>query len=121
MRNPGEELEIGVHRGWDEGSDEPGELVHSQRFSVEQAGYHVLDLAEYLPLAAGEEFVVAVGFAAREDSAEEPLCYVLDSDSSSTVRTYRGAIGSEGNVLGWGPYESSGEPRVFCVQAIMSE
>ncbi len=119
--NPGEELEISLHRGWDESLEQPRELIYSQSFSVEEVGYHALDLDDSLELAAGEEFVVAVGFAAHERPAEEPLIYVLDTDSSSTVHTYRGVVDAEGTVLGWEPYETAGEPRVFYVQAIMAE
>jgi hypothetical protein len=95
--------------------------VHAESFHVANPGYHTLDLSERVEPIAGQELVVAAGFAAQEDAEGEPLTYVLDTDCSSRLSTYRAVVDETGAIVAWKPFGSSSQPRVFHLQAIMAD
>jgi len=118
--NRGEDVEIRIHRGWDEASDQPGETVHTERFSIEEAGYHALDLSQHVSLEPGKEFIVSVRFFAQED-ATPPLVCVLRGADSSEVPTYRGVVDEDGALTAAERFDATDEECVFYLQAIMAD
>lgn len=114
--NRDEDVEVAVFRGWTEKG--PGPQLSSGRAKLDDAGYYTIDLDKRVDLADGEEFVVGVGFDARERRAQDPLVYVLDAKRAADAKTYLGtrdAAGVWGGVKEFGSVEPGG---MFYVQAI---
>ncbi|QYZ80128.1 hypothetical protein E2N92_12170 [Methanofollis formosanus] len=118
--NRNEHLTVTVYDGWDEAGNrpDPNRLVLSKDLSVPEQGYHLVDLDRQVPLKKGDEFVIALGFAARDDAAEitEPLVYVSSADTPPANRTFRSRSDPADGRDGWEDYAALHDGGIFYVQ-----
>ena len=117
--NRNEEVTIRVYDRWDAGENRPEDLLLFDTGTVAEEGYHVVDLSELVPVRAGEEFVLAVGFAAQTGGADEPLVYVIDEDLPPVPgATYRASYDPVSGLSAWTDYCSLHGGSVFYIQGI---
>ena len=121
--NPDEKVTLQVFSRWNEATNQPEDLLHAQQLTVQEAGYHVVDLSRQVPLWRGQEFVIAVGFDARVDARNEPLVVVIDPEFQlSPLRTFRNSYSSEAGFGVWEDFAVTGIDggKTFYVQALVS-
>ncbi|MBU1692768.1 MAG: hypothetical protein KJ726_03820 [Verrucomicrobia bacterium] len=75
--NRGEEVTIGVYSNADAQLNPVG-LLGSKQVTLDERGYHLVDLDAPIALDAGSDFLVSLTFAYHDQA--EPLVYCLDED-----------------------------------------
>jgi len=117
--NRNEDVTVDVYGGWEEmrNRPDPDALFLSDTVQVPEQGYHLIDLSRQIPLKEGDEFVIALGYAARTDTEEvrEPLIYVA-SDTPQSNRTFRSLSGQSE----WEDYATLHNGSIFYVQGFMA-
>ncbi len=115
--NRNEQIHIQVYARWDEANEEPSERIYSEIISIEEKGYHVVDLSQPVPLNHGEEFVLVFGFQHNPEATREPLVFV----------THENLLPENGNTYWrtgddtrkWQKYSEANENARFYLQAIV--
>jgi len=120
--NSGEQITVNVFRGWNETRQEPVTLLHSEEITVEEHGYHVIDLSHSVRLEKDREYVIALGFASNPEADREPLVYVTDLEPSSRdIRTYWASADTGNGPDNWVEYNDERENAVIYMECIMEE
>ena len=120
--NNNEQVAINIFSSWDESEQMPCGLILSDVISVEEKGYHVIDLSQMVRVVEGEEFVIAIGFSFNPSGSREPLVFVLGEEHLiQPGRTYRTSFSADSGFGEWVDYTDIREHSVFFVQGIMSK
>ena len=115
--------EIRIYGEWD--SDEPSELLATQTGTIDQWGYHVVDLDEVIDLAANDEFAVYVylddGYYYSADGRTYTTYYHAvdfaydDYSSASTASEGESFYSSDGET--WIDLTTVEDTANFCIKA----
>jgi len=115
-----EEVTIHVYESWDSATNRPERLIFSKTVKIAEEGYHTVDLGALVPVAEGQEFVIALGFAAHPNQQSDSLVYVVDPKTpSATGKTYRNSYSILNGWGQWTDYATLNGESVFYVQGIM--
>jgi hypothetical protein len=100
---------------------DPARLLLCKEIPIMEQGYHLVDLSRRVPLKEGDEFVIALGFAARDDATaiDEPLVYVA-ADTPQANKTFRSPFDPADGRDIWEDYASLHNGSAFYVQGFMA-
>ena len=117
--NRNETVTVAIYGRWDEigTRPDPARLLLSERISVPEQGYHLIDLKQQIQLNRGEEFVIALGFAARNNETDiiDPLVYVA-ANAPQPNKTFRSPSDPGGGQGVWEDYSNLHNGTIFYVQ-----
>jgi C1A family cysteine protease len=120
--NRNEEITINVYENWDNGDNRPGNLIFSKTLKIAEAGYHTVDLGILIPVTEGQEFVIALSFAAHPYQKGDSLVYVIDQKTPPVAgKTYRNSYNALNGWGQWTDYATLYGGSVFYVQGIMEK
>ncbi len=91
--------------------------LHTQTFTPNETGYHLLELGNDILFLAHETMVLAAGYETSPQQPRLPLCYVLNEDHNFAFNTYFGT--KEGNVFQLTPYAEFDPRAAFYMQAVV--
>ncbi len=118
--NRNETVIIRIYDDWDGQGNRPAPdrllLIDSVR--IPEQGFHLIDLSRPVLIKEDREFVIEIGFAAREDLSDGigPLVYVT-ADKARVGKTYRLTCDQDGREY-WEDYANLHNGSVFYVQGL---
>lgn len=115
--NRNERIHIQVYAQWDEVNEEPSDLIYSEMITIEEKGYHVVDLSQPISLPPGEEFVLAFGFQYNVDATREPIVFISQENPLPVKGKTYWKTGDD--TRKWQDYSEINDNTLFYLQAIV--
>jgi hypothetical protein len=92
--------------------------LHTQDFTLDELGYHLLKLNHEIEFSSNETMIIAVGFENESFHTRLPLCYVQNENHSFVNPTFFGTM--EDGVFQLQPYSDFKPNSAFYIQAIVA-
>jgi hypothetical protein len=85
--------------------------------TIEEKGYHVVDLSQPISLPPGEEFVLAFGFQYNVDATREPIVFISQENPLPVKGKTYWKTGDD--TRKWQDYSEINDNTLFYLQAIV--